>query len=413
MATEICAKIKENIRLIAFYLPQFHPTLENDKWWGKGFTEWTNVAKSVPLFDGHYQPHLPADLGFYDLRLRETRLEQIKLAKKYGIDGFCYHYYWFSGRRVLNKPLDAMFADPECDMPYCLCWANENWTRRWDGAQHEVLIEQKYLPGDDINFIKSIVPYFQDSRYIRINGAPLLIVYEPQNIPDVSKTVSNWRSYCKSQGIDNVCLVASLIHGNQEYKKYGFDAGVEFPPHNANVENVNSDINFHSPYYGYTLPYQKLAQYFLDRKYGRGDNVFRAVCPSWDNAARTGSRAVILLDGTPENYEYWLSESIKRTERDFPSEDRIVFITAWNEWAEGCHLEPDRRHGLEFLEATDRAKRGNSTLTEFTHIDLSRNSVEKISFFSEIIYVTLKHFSKYFGVIKYKINGGHHVGETL
>ena len=360
-----------DFRLIAFFLPQFHPIADNDRWWGKGFTEWANVTKATPLFDGHYQPHLPSDLGFYDLRLRETRHEQIKLAKQYGIDGFCYHYYWFSGARLLHKPLDDMLADPESDMPFCLCWANENWTRRWDGAESEILIGQKYLPDDDVNFAKALVPFFSDSRYIRVNGAPFLIVYRAQQLPDAKQTAATWREYFRSAGIGEIHLCAAFTHGNEHYARFGFDSGVEFPPHSQAMPSVLDAIETYEPHRGNVFEYHSAANYYLNKTY-EDRNVFRCVFPSWDNTARTGVRSHVFLNGTPANYEYWLSQAVSKTVTDFPGQERLVFINAWNEWAEGCHLEPDRKYGRGFLQATVRVRRGETALTEFADRDLPR-----------------------------------------
>jgi 2-polyprenyl-3-methyl-5-hydroxy-6-metoxy-1,4-benzoquinol methylase len=349
-------------KLIAFYLPQFHPIPENDQWWGKGFTEWTNVTKATPLFTRHYQPHLPADLGFYDLRVRQTRRDQIRAAKAYGIDGFCYHYYWFSGKRLLNGPVDDMLTDPESDMPFCLCWANETWTRKWDGGDHEVLIAQTYRPEDSLAFIEDLIPFFSDPRYIHIDGAPLLIIYQPQCLP--ASTVAVWREYCERRGIGTIHLCAALTFQNTEYSGLGFDSGVEYPPHNMHVRNVSDRIRFHQPFSGWVWEYEEIARSFLERA-TPDRNVFMTVFPSWDNTARTGHRARIVLNGTPGNFEYWLAESIRRTRQHFPAKERFVFINAWNEWAEGCHLEPDRKYGSGFLEATLRAKSGLSNLSGF------------------------------------------------
>lgn len=357
-----------DIRLIAFYLPQFHPFPENDLWWGKGFTEWTNATRAKPIFVGHYQPHLPADLGFYDLRVKETRHDQISLAKSYGIDGFCYHYYWFSGKRLLERPLDDMLADPESDMPFCLCWANENWTRRWDAAEHEILIAQKYRPEDDLEFIKSLIPYFQDPRYICLDGAPFLIVYRPQHLPDSKRSVEVWREYCASIGIPKIHVACAFTHGNWDYKSYGFDSGVEFPPHNigAVAPDHAPMLSFEQPFAGYCPDFSDVAEAYLAQEYSQDYSGFRTVFPSWDNTARRKENAMIVLNGTPENYEFWLSQAISKTREEFPRQERFVFINAWNEWAEGCHLEPDQLYGHAFLEATRRAKIG-SALSGWSH----------------------------------------------
>jgi 2-polyprenyl-3-methyl-5-hydroxy-6-metoxy-1,4-benzoquinol methylase len=359
----------KSIKLVAFFLTQFHPIPENDRWWGKGFTEWTNVTKAEPLFPGHYQPRLPTDLGFYDLRLRDVRHEQIVLAKQYGIDGFCYYYYWFSGSRLLNQPLDDMLQDSQSDMPFCLCWANENWTRRWDGADREVLIAQKHLPEDDVNFIRGLSRFFNDQRYMRLNGAPFLIVYQPQLLPEPHKTVRIWREYCEQIGIGPIHICVALTNGNDDYAQFGCDSGLQFPPHNSNCENINDQIDFYVPFHGTVVEYGAFAQSYLDRRYEHS-NVFRTVCPCWDQTARVGSRAFLTLNGTPANYEYWLAESIRSTRQTFPNEERVVFINAWNEWAEGCHLEPDRRFERQFLEATLKARTGNSIKTSFKDFGL-------------------------------------------
>ncbi len=352
------AETPGDVRLIAFYLTQFHPVPENDLWWGKGFTEWTNVTKAVPLFKGHNQPHLPSDLGFYDLRVRETRHEQIRLAKDYGIDGFCYYYYWFSGHRLLEKPLEDMLADPDSDMPFCLCWANENWTRRWDAAEHEILIAQQYRPEDDLEFIKSLEPYLRDPRYIRVGGKPLIICYRPQHLPDSAKSVQVWRDYCRQAGIGEIHTACALTHGNWDYRAYGFDSGVEFPPHNMKARNLAPKLEFFEVYSGYCPEYSQIADMYLARSYSAGESVFRGVFPAWDNTARRGKIGTVIMNGTPANYEEWLSRAVAATRSERSAGDGLVFINAWNEWAEGCHLEPCRTYGHGFLEATLRGKAG-------------------------------------------------------
>lgn len=359
---------KSDVRLVAFFLPQFHPIKENDEWWGKGFTEWTNVTRAKPLFSGHHQPQLPNELGFYDLRLRETRHQQIRLAKDHGIDAFCYHYYWFSGKRLLDQPLDDMLSDPESDMPFCLCWANENWTRRWNGGEQDILIEQEYRKEDPANFILDIARFLTDRRYLKVAGKPLLIVYRPQLIPDVRATVEEWRRTCRSLGIGEIHLCAALTFNNLDYAQFGFDSGVEFPPHNRTllgVPYVHESISFHQSFDGSAMLYHELANACLQRNIGK-QKVFRGVFPSWDNTARSGHRALFFLNGTPANYEYWLSETIKKMREEQSAPDRLVFINAWNEWAEGCHLEPDQKYGRAFLEATLNAKLGRSAFDDFT-----------------------------------------------
>jgi 2-polyprenyl-3-methyl-5-hydroxy-6-metoxy-1,4-benzoquinol methylase len=366
-----------DVRYIAFYLPQFHPVPENDKWWGKGFTEWTNVSKAWPMFDGHYQPHLPADFGFYDLRVRDVQRQQIEYAKTNGIDAFCFHYYSFGERRILERPLEDYLADSEADFPFCLCWANENWTRRWDAADQEVLIAQDYSPANDVSLIEDLLRFFRDRRYVRINGAPLLVVYRPQQLPDAKATAARWRSICRDSGIGEIHLVAALTHGNWDYESLGFDAGVEFPPHDPGVPTCLDEVRPYVEIEGFILRYGALAERYLANDY-RNRLVYRGVCPSWDNSARVQTRALITLDATPDNYERWLSRTTSLTLQERSPQERLVFINAWNEWAEGCHLEPDRRYGMAWLDATLRVKAGRSVVSRvFESVDGLTLSVRK------------------------------------
>jgi lipopolysaccharide biosynthesis protein len=261
-----------------------------------------------------------------------------------------------------------MLADPESDMPFCLCWANENWTRRWNGGDQDILIEQKYRKEDPENFIRDIACFLTDPRYLRVDGKPLLIVYRPQEIPDIRATAEEWRKECHSLGIGDIHLCAALTFNNLDYAQFGFDSGVEFPPHNRDllgVPYVHGAINFYQPFDGSAMLYHDLANAYLQRSM-RGQKVFRGVFPSWDSTARGRNRALFFLNGTPANYEYWLSETIRKVREEQLAPNRLVFINAWNEWAEGCHLEPDQKYGRAFLDTTLKAKRGLSLLNDFT-----------------------------------------------
>ena len=345
--------------LVAFHLPQFHPFEENDRWWGQGFTEWTNVTKAQPLFSGHHQPQLPTDLGFYDLRLPQAMRAQAKLAEAHGIGAFCYHYYWFDGRRLMVEPLLNLLRDPEQRLPFCLCWANESWTRRWDGADDEILVGQDYPPGWEGRFFDDLLPFLRDPRYLRLDGLPLLVVYRPQQIPDAPAVFEAWRRLAAEAGLGGLHVCAALIHGNWDCRPFGADSGVEFPPHNSGGLPPAPAPAWLRPFSGRLFEHADLAEMYLERRYP-GQRVFRTVVPSWDNSARLDGRAYVLANGSPGNYEQWLRRAMELSAREQPGPEKLLFINAWNEWAEGCHLEPDRRHGRAFLEATLRASLGQS-----------------------------------------------------
>lgn len=355
-----------NPRLLAFYLPQFHPIPENDTWWGKGFTEWTNVVKARPRFRGHFQPHLPADLGFYDLRLPEARLAQAELARAYGISGFCYYHYWFGGKRILERPFQEVLASGEPDFPFCLCWANENWTRRWDGAERDVLLQQVYSEEDDRRHIRSLLHAFEDPRYIRLDDRPLFLVYKVNDLPEPRQTAERWREEARRAGISDlyICSVISDHELRFDPADIGFDALVEFPPNSIKkrrhrVLPLLSRLRYRLNLAGKD-PYV-LNRVFNYRTFARelkqvpavDYKIFPSVMPGWDNSARK-TEATIFVGSSPESYGDWLRSALQTAKASLPEGERLVFINAWNEWAEGNHLEPDDCWGRAFLEETLR-----------------------------------------------------------
>lgn len=343
------------VRSIAFYLPQYHPIPENDEWWGKGFTEWSNVAKAKPNFVDHYQPHIPGEIGFYDLRLPEAREQQATLAEEYGIHGFCYYYYWFNGKRLLHRPLDEILATDRPDFPFCVCWANENWTRTWDGQDSHVLIAQNHSTEDDIAFIQSLFPALRDSRYIRIGGKPLILVYKVALLPNPKQTATVWRDQCLAAGIGEIYLACVHNNANPEInidpRTIGFDAAVEFPPLGKGVIAPTPRHLLNKKFCGLCYDYIATAKNIAQ---GRCHpfTFFRGVMPSWDNSARRQNSGHIFLGASPEEYRRWLESAAEWTARMHVGDERILFINAWNEWAEGNHLEPDQKHGRAYLEAT-------------------------------------------------------------
>lgn len=351
-----------SVKAIAFYLPQFHPIPENDRWWGEGFTEWRNVKRAVPQFIGHRQPRRPADLGFYDLRDTDVMRRQIDMAKAHGLHGFCFHHYWFGGKRLLERPVDQFLADATLEMPFCLCWANENWTRRWDGADHEILIAQDHSAEDDLAFLHDLARYLRDPRYIRVDGKPLVIVYRPGLLPAPAETAARWRAEAQRLGFPGLFLVASNAFGFADHRSIGFDALVEFPPHARAVPIVNESLHF------YNADYAGMVHDYADivaAKGGEGAGgafVIPGVMPGWDNEARRPGRGKVFHGATPELFERWLEAGFARASENAPAGRRFVFINAWNEWAEAAYLEPDLDYGYAFLNALARCVRAQAEI---------------------------------------------------
>jgi len=355
-------KIIPPAKVIAFYLPQFHQIPENDEWWGAGFTEWTNVKAASPQFKEHYQPRIPGELGYYNLLNPEIQKRQVQLAKEYGVGGFCFHFYWFNGKTLLEQPVINYLNDSSLDLPFCLSWANENWTRRWDGLEQDVLIAQKHSPEDDIAFISHISRYLKDPRYIRIDGKPLLIIYRPGILPTPEETVQRWRTWCANNGVGDIFVAGTLSFDQPDPHLYGLQAMIEFPPNNMGTNDILHSVEESDGFSGRILEWRHLWQ--RSKYYDNpGTTIFRGVCPAWDNTARRKNRAKVFLNNSPALYREWLENAVRDALTRFTERDkRLVFVNAWNEWAEGAYLEPDTKYGYAWLQATYDALRNTQKL---------------------------------------------------
>ncbi len=346
-------------RLIAYYLPQFHPIKENDEWWGIGFTEWTNTAKAKPRFPGHYQPHIPADLGFYDLRVPETRAAQAAMARKYGIEAFCYYHYWFgNGRRLLEQPFEAVLNSGEPDFPFCLCWANDTWNGIWHGAPDKVLIKQEY-PGieDERTHFAVLLKAFKDPRYLRVDNKPVFLVWRPYGFADPVATAKHWRQMAAEAGLPGLHLVGIFREGHPAPEDIGYDASVYThnpPPRGWGTwrnplrliyNRICLELGIPSTY-----SFEKAIEYYVPDSLPA--TRYPSVVNGWDNSPRSGVNGLVLKGATPALFRKALQKAFNITRKNAKTKDgRLVFLKSWNEWAEGNHLEPDLRDGHTYLQA--------------------------------------------------------------
>lgn len=353
---------RKKARVIAFYLPQFHPIPENDEWWGKGFTEWTNVAKARPLFKGHEQPHLPADLGFYDLRLPEVRAAQAEMAAASGIEGFCYWHYWFAGRRLLERPFSEVLASGQPDFPFCLGWANESWTGIWNNEPRRLLMEQTYPETDDRAHFDYLLKAFSDHRYITVDGKPLLFIYKPLQLPDAKRRLDRWREWVHQAGFKGLYILGNNQRDFEDAAALGLDGAVITTLGVINTKNpvlnkakwlfwgISKKLNLGGPR---IVEYREAIEHLIPDLSKFGFDAYPCAYPNWDHTPRSGRKGLVLTGSTPELFEKHMQDAVEAVStRD--DQHRLVFLKSWNEWAEGNYMEPDTRWGHAYLDALRR-----------------------------------------------------------
>ncbi len=370
------------IKPIAFYLPQFYETEYNNEWWGQGFTEWTSARRGERLFPGHHQPQLPPtgenDLGFHNQTDLKILKAQAALAKAYGIYGFCHYFYWFGGRRVLDKPTDLMLANPDVDMPFCLSWANENWSRRWDGGDTDILIPQDYDSERYHELASDLMPYFSDPRYITSGGEVLFLIYRPDEIPDLARLAEEIKKAAIASGHKGAMVLGTetfCLPGQQpDPRENGLDGNVEFPPHGTSTMQVHTIERGDEPAFG-GMVFDHFNAFLTTLKRPAPDYpLFRGLFPAWDNTARRGRRANIFAGSSPQLFANWFSAQASWTREHHEVERQFIFLNAWNEWAEGAHFEPDTDNGLAYLETLRGVLSGESPASH--PYDWDRGDVE-------------------------------------
>jgi lipopolysaccharide biosynthesis protein/glycosyltransferase involved in cell wall biosynthesis len=348
-----------SVKVLSYYLPQFYPTPENDLWHGKGFTEWNKVISSNPLFYGHYQQRAPHDdIGYYSLTTTDTFKQQSLLMKQAGVYGQVFYHYWFSGKLILEKPTQMLLADSSIDIPFCFCWANENWTRKWDGNESEILLQQNYSAQDAEAFINYLIPFFKDKRYITIENRPILFVYRPSSIPDFPLYQRIWKETCAQHNLPEPYVVAILTRGAKSPHDFGMDAGCERVLNDWTNGAVKDITNTLQPYWdinGSVLDYDAVADHYMGQAAPTDFPYFRSLIPSWDNTPRYGSEAYIIHNSTPRKFQQWMEYLVQDAEKRLPADRRFILVNAWNEWAESAVLDPDKRFGYAYLNSIGRA----------------------------------------------------------
>jgi len=356
--------MENKVRILAFYLPQYHPIPENDEWWGKGFTEWTNVAKAKPLYKGHHQPNIPADLGFYDLRIPETRKAQADMAREYGIEGFLYWHYWFAGRRILERPFNEVLKSGEPDFPFCLGWANHTWSGIWVGQTDAVLIEQTY-PGEEdyIKHFYEVLPAFKDSRYIKVENKPFFYIYNPDDIPDNHVFINTWNKLAKENGFEGICFVGPVPYPDQNANRafnmgynaihsYRFEESFSKMKGNSilkrMLQKLQRAFNLSNKVFLGIYDYRDFIRNFSSEN-DKQKLFYPTIYANWDNSPRSGRRAMIMENCNPEEFKKHIRQVFSNV-KDKPEEHRIVILKSWNEWAEGNYMEPDLKYGKKYLE---------------------------------------------------------------